>query len=97
MYQSEKVSLNKKSANYSVYLIDENNSIISDIHNIIADKISDNPNEREFTIVLNIPRTLKYDRNKDYYLITKDKDEDIVINKTAFKISLGIMSDIDFF
>ena len=40
---------------------------------------------------------VNYDRNKDYYLITKDKDEEIVINKTAFRISLGIMSDIDFF
>ncbi len=97
MYQTEKLSMNRKIANYSVYMVDDNDNIISDVHSIIADKTSDNPNEREFTIVLNIPRTIKYDRNKDYYLITKDKDEEIIINKTAFKISLGIMSDIDFF
>ena len=97
MYQTEKLSLNTKVGNYSVYLADENGNIISDIHNIIADKSSDNPSEREFNIVLNIPRTNQYNRNKDYYLITKDKDEEIIINKTAFKISLGIMSDIDFF
>lgn len=97
MYQTEKLSLNKKLAKYNVYMVDDKDNIISDIHSIIADKTSDNPNEREFTIILNIPRTIKYDRNKDYYLITKDKDEEIIINKTAFKISLGIMSDIDFF
>lgn len=97
MYQTEKLSLNTKVGNYSVYLADEGGNIVSDIHNIIADKSTDNPTEREFNLVLNIPRTNQYDRNKNYYLITKDKDEDIIINKTAFKISLGIMSDIDFF
>lgn len=97
LYQTEKVSLSNKVANYSVYLVDENSNIISDVHSIIADKVSENASEREFMVVLNIPRTLKYDKNKNYYLIVKDKDEDIVTNKTAFKISLGIMSDIDFF
>ncbi|MEG0855809.1 MAG: BREX-1 system phosphatase PglZ type A [Terrisporobacter sp.] len=97
MYQTEKLSSNTKVGNYSVYLADESGNIVSDIHNIIADKSSDNPSEREFNIVLNIPRTNQYDRNQNYYLITKDKDEEIIINKTAFKISLGIMSGIDFF
>lgn len=97
IYQTEKVSLYRKEANYSVYLVDDKDNIISDIHSIIADKTSDNPNEREFTLVINIPRTIKYDRNKDYYLKIKDKDEDIIVNKTTFKISLGTMSDMDFF
>lgn len=97
MYQNEKISPNNKMANYTVYLVDDNHTIISDVHSIIADKTSDNPNDREFNIILNIPRTTNYDKNKDYYLITKDKDEEIIINKTAFRISLGIMSGIDFF
>ena len=97
LYQTEKISSTNKEANYNIYLIDDKNEILSDVHSIIADKTSDNPSEREFSIVLNIPRSIKYDKNKSYYLVVKDKDDEVIISRESFTISLGIMSDIDFF
>ena len=69
--QCEKVEGKKTEANIRVYFVDENNNQVSEEKILIANKTSDNPNERviDMRFLLKNQDFYKY---KKYYLIMKD-------------------------
>lgn len=94
-FQTEKVGGKIVPCSVRVYLIDENGEIISNEENLLGDKTSENPGDRNMSIRF-ILKQGNYDRNKDYYLIIKDVQTNVEYEKIRFSISLGIESDFDF-
>src|SRR5699024_8126570 len=94
-FQKERVSDDHIARSLSIYLIDEEEKMISNEEKIIADLPSKDPKERMYTIRFALKNQL-YDRNKTYYLVLKDIETNFVIERIPFTISLGIVSDFDF-
>jgi hypothetical protein len=94
-FQTEKVGGKIVPCSVRVYLIDENEEIISNEEILLGDKTSENPGDRNMSIRF-ILKQGNYDKNKDYYLIIKDVQTNVEYEKIRFSISLGIESDFDF-
>lgn len=94
-FQTEKVENKIVPRTVSIYMIDENDTLISNEETIIGDKSSDKPDERTFRVRFAL-KSLQYDKNKQYYLVIKDNETDVIIEKIPFQINLGIVSDFDF-
>lgn len=71
-YQKEAVGGNNIPSNYLVYFIDSNGHRISDTNRIIADKTSDNTQDRTFRCNFSL-RSQKYSNRDLYYLIIADE------------------------
>lgn len=69
--QCEKVEGKKTEANIRVYFVDENNNQVSEEKILIANKTSDNPNERLIDMRF-LLKNQDFDKYKKYYLIMKD-------------------------
>lgn len=41
-------------------------------------------------------KQIPYDKTKNYYLIIKDTETNVVVEQIPFTINLGIVSDFDF-
>ena len=54
-----------------VYMADEEGEILSNEETIIGDRTSDNPADRTFKLRF-VLKSMRYDRNKTYYLVIKD-------------------------
>ncbi|MCF0134015.1 MAG: BREX-1 system phosphatase PglZ type A, partial [Blautia sp.] len=72
-YQKEAVGDNREAATYQLYFTDSSGKQISDIQKIIADKTSDNGQERTFRCAFNL-KSLKYDNKAVYYLVIADEN-----------------------
>lgn len=94
-FQTEKVEGKIVPRTVSIYMIDENDVLISNEETIIGDKASEKPDERIFRVRFAL-KSLQYDKNQKYYLIIKDSETDVIIEKVPFQINLGIVSDFDF-
>ena len=94
-FQTEKINKKITSLTLEVYMMDTEKNIISNIETIIADLDNDRPEERVLKVKLTL-KAMKYNRNKKYYLIIKDKETGIVLEEIPFIINLGIASDFDF-
>lgn len=94
-FQTEKVGGKILPCSVRVYLVDENEEIISNEEILLGDKTSEKPEDRNMSIRF-ILKQGNYDRNKDYYLIIKDVETNAGYEKIKFSISLGIESDFDF-
>ncbi len=94
-FQTEKVEDKRIPRTVKIYMVDENDSVISNEEMLICDRTSDKPEERTFKLRFAL-KTIPYDKNSTYYLITKDDETNVVIEKTPFTINLGIVSDFDF-
>lgn len=95
-YQKEPVGNNREAAIYQLYFTDSNGKQISDIAKIIADKTSDNGQERTFRCQFNL-KSLKYDNKEIYYLVIADKDG-LVVSREEFQIDIAFAVDeFDFF
>ena len=90
-YQKEAVSDNREAAIYQVYFTDANGKQISDVQKIIADKTSDNGQERTFRCGFNLKQT-KYDNKEIYYLVIAD-DNGLVISREEFQIDIAFAVD----
>lgn len=71
-YQKEAVGDNREAATYLLYFTDSNGQKISDSGKIIADKTSDNAQERTFRVNFSL-RSQKYSNRETYYLIIADE------------------------
>ena len=78
-----------------VFIEDEKGNVLSNRETIIADKISDKASDRTHKVRLTL-QTGKYDKNKDYFLIIKDVETDLIEDRIPFQINLAISSDFDF-
>lgn len=95
-YQKESVGDNREAATYQLYFTDSNGKQISDIAKIIADKTSDNGQERTFRCSFNL-KSLKYDSKEIYYLVIADADG-LVVSREEFQIDIAFAVDeFDFF
>jgi uncharacterized protein (TIGR02687 family) len=95
-YQKEAVGDNREAANYQVYFTDANGKQISDVQKIIADKTSDNGQERTFRCSFNL-KSQKYDRKEIYYLVIADENG-MVTSREEFQIDIAFAVDeFDFF
>ena len=94
-YQSEAVGGKIVPATYEMYICDNMSSIVSDVQTIIADKITDNVQER----VTRIRFTLKgqeFSSTDSYYLNIVDKDSGEVKEHIEFSIKIAFANDFGF-
>lgn len=95
-YQKEAVGDNREAATYQLYFTDSSGKQISDIQKIIADKTSDNGQERVFRCAFNL-KSLKYDNKAIYYLVIADENG-LVVSREEFQIDIAFAVDeFDFF
>lgn len=95
-YQKEAVGDNREAATYQLYFTDNSGKQISNIQKIIADKTSDNGQERTFRCTFNL-KSLKYDSKDIYYLVIADENG-LVVSREEFQIDIAFAVDeFDFF
>ena len=84
--QMERVEGRKTEAVIRVYFVDENEQIISDEKIFVANKTTENDREISMRFLL---KNLDYDRNKRYFLVIKNGDEDDIGERIQFVIDLA--------
>jgi len=95
-YQKEAVGGNRAGAVYQVYFTDGKGKQISDVQKIIADKTSENGQERTFRCSFNL-KSLKYDNKEIYYLVIANERGEIKAQE-EFQIDIALaVDDFDFF
>jgi hypothetical protein len=96
-YQKEPVGGNRKAANYLLYFTDESGMQISDSCKIIADRTSENGQDRTFRVSFNL-RSLKYDNRDSYYLVIADESGEQLPQREEFRIDIAFaVEEYDFF
>jgi uncharacterized protein (TIGR02687 family) len=95
-YQKEAVSDNREAATYLLYFVDSSGKQISDTSKIIADKLSDNAQERTFRCSFTL-KPLKYSSQDSYYLTIADESGLQMPIKEEFQINIAFaVDDFDF-
>ena len=95
-YQKEAVGDNRAAAVYQIYFTDGKGKQISDVQKIIADKTSENGQERTFRCSFNL-KSLKYDNKEIYYLVIAEEGGKIKAQE-EFQIDIALaVDDFDFF
>ena len=96
-YQKEAVGDNREAATYQLYFIDSNGKQISDVQKIIADKTSENGQDRTFRCSFNL-KSLKYSNTENYYLVIADETGTQMPQREEFQIDIAFAVDeFDFF
>ena len=93
-FQKENISQDVLPLEASISFVDEYDERISNEVIIFANKDSNSAEDREFKERFTLKR-MDYDKSKDYYLIIKDKDDEIVREK--FVIDIAFQEGFDFF
>ena len=91
-YQKEAVGGNRETANYILYFVDSENQKISDTCKIIADKTTDNAQERTFRCSFNL-KSRNYNVQESYYLIISDESGLQAPIKEEFQIDIAFAVD----
>lgn len=91
-YQKEPVCDNRKLATYLLYFTDSNGKKISDTQKIIADKTSDNSQDRVFRCSFNL-KPLKYSNTETYYLNIMDESGLQMPQCQEFQIDIAFPTD----
>ena len=95
-YQEEPVSFNREAANYEVYFVDEEGKVISDVQKIIADKTSENIQERSYRCTFNL-KSQQYKNTACYYLVIRN-EQGFEISRTEYQINIAFATgEFDFF
>ena len=95
-FQKEPVSANREKATYQLYFTDANGASVSDIVKLIADKTSDNEQDRIYRCSFNL-KSRKYSAADDYYLVIADEN-DMQVARENFQIDIAFaVDDFDFF
>ena len=97
-YQKEAVKDNYIPCTYNIYLVDENNNVISDTQKIVADRTSTESIDREYKCTFNLKQQA-YSNNKIYYLVICDEDGKGVPIREEMQIdiSMAFFDDFDLF
>ena len=95
-YQKDAVGGNREEATYQLFFTDSAGKPISDVQKIIADKTSDNGQERTFRCSFNL-KSLKYSNTEAYYLVIADENG-LQVQREEFQIDIAFAVDeFDFF
>lgn len=92
-FQRQPIGEKVQPCDYSIYMMDDEDKIISDRQSVIADRTSTNASERVFRVRLNL-KAGAYDRNKIYRLIIAN-DTDIP-QEVEFHIDIAFADDFGF-
>ncbi len=96
-YQKEAVSDNREPATYLLYFVDSNGTQISDTQKIIADKTSDNGQDRTFRCSFNL-KSLKYSNTETYYLTIAEESGLQLPQREEFSIDIAFaVEEFNFF
>lgn len=96
-YQKEAVSYNREAASFEVYMADIAGRPVSDIQTIVADKTSDNNQERTFHCTFNL-KPVTFEKTATYYLVIEDKSGNEIPVKEEFQIDIAFaVDDFNFF
>lgn len=85
--QMEKVEENKHSITCETFIVDENGEKVSNEYKFVANSSSDDVEARITKIRFTL-KNIQFDRNKPYFLILKNVEEDEYIEKTQFTIDI---------
>ena len=91
-YQKEPVGDNREQATYLIYFTDSNGKQISDTCKIIADKTSENGQDRTFRCSFNL-RSQKYSSQESYYLVIADESGLQMPMREEFQIDIAFAVD----
>ena len=91
-YQKDAVGDNREKANYSLYFTDSAGKVVSDTARIIADKTSDNSQERTFRCTFNL-KSLSFDSKETYYLVIADESGLQMPQREEFQIDIAFAVD----
>lgn len=95
-YQKQAAGGNREAATYQLYFTDCNGKTISDVSKLIADRTSDNEQERIFRISFNL-KSLKYSNTEAYYLVIADENG-LQVQREEFQIDIAFATEeFDFF
>ena len=95
-YQKQPVGGNREAATYQLYFTDSNGKVISDTVKLIADKTSDNEQERIIRNNFNL-KSLKYSNTEKYYLVIADENG-LQVQREEFQIDIAFATEeFDFF
>ena len=95
-YQKQPVGGNREAATYQLYFTDSIGKVISDTVKLIADKTSDNEQERIFRNNFNL-KSLKYSNTEKYYLVIADENG-LQVQREEFQIDIAFATEeFDFF
>lgn len=96
-YQKEAVGDNREAATYLLYFVDSEGNQISDTQKIIADKQTENNQERTFRCSFNL-KSLKFSNKETYYLVIADESGLQLPQREEFTIDIAFAVDeFDFF
>lgn len=85
--QMEKVEENKHAITCETFIIDDSGEKVSNEYKFVANSSSDDLETRVTKIRFTL-KNIQFDRNKPYFLILKNVDEDEYIEKTPFNIDI---------
>ena len=91
-YQKEPVGDNREQATYLIYFTDSNGKQISDTCKIIADKTSENGQDRTFRCSFNL-RSQEYSSQESYYLVIADESGLQMPVREEFQIDIAFAVD----
>lgn len=95
-FQKENISQDVKSRQVSIYFVDDDNNKISSDAIIFANKNSDSAEDREFKEKFRLLQK-QYDKSKNYYLIIRDLDDELEIERIPFTIDIAFQDGFEFF
>lgn len=95
-FQKENVSKTVLPLEAAIYFEDEDGNKISNEVLIFADRNSEYAEDRQFKEKFTLKR-ISYSKNKRYYLVMKDTETDLEINRHEFMIDIAFQGGIDFF
>lgn len=96
-YQTDAVGGNREAATYLIYFVDSNGKQISDTSKIIADKTSDNAQDRTFRCSFSL-KSQSYSNLDSYYLVIADESGLQAPIKEEFQIDIAFaVDDFNFF
>lgn len=87
-FQKDPVGNGKVSASYELFFVDDYNNVISDKQKIIADRTSEDGQDRQFSCKFSL-KSGKYDKNEKYYLLIVDSDNNEVARE-EFEIDIAM-------
>ena len=90
-YQKDPVGGNREAATYQLYFTDSAGKPISDIQKIIADRTSDNGQDRIFRCGFNL-KSLKFSNTDSYYLVIADENG-LQVQREEFQIEIAFAVD----
>lgn len=93
-YQKEAVGDNRSVCGYQVYFADVHGRQVSNVVRIIADRTSDNGQERIFRCGFHL-KSMKFSKQDSYYLVIVDEDGLQVPQRVEFQIDIAF--DLDEF